>query len=312
MRFQDIVFVYHLKDESQMRWHGRSHAHPHGSFELHYFVSGSGSFRNGQARYNIAPGSLFLSKPGTTHQIVATDVRRPITYYALLFSLEDGDNELLALLEKRIFTDGDRLGLGTSWRFFFADLREKAMSGNGDLIASAGHQFLSFLYALAGGDRSAYAGGSESAHIEKAIAYMQGNLERKLNLAALAQRLELSREHLVRVFTSRMRISPMRYFAQLKVEAAQAMLSSTNYRVGEIADRLGFESQFHFARTFSARAGMSPTEFRRRCLQKADFRVGKEDAVSREDSGALEGYARLDAPVGRAKNSVRPGNEGEA
>jgi AraC-like DNA-binding protein len=276
MRFLDIVFVYHLKDEKQILWHGRAHAHQEGCFELHYFVSGAGSFQNGRARYPISAGSLFLSKPGTTHQIEATDVRRPITYYAILFAAEPDDAELLALLEKRLFTAGDRLGAGLSWRFFFAELREKAMSGDKDLIASARHQFLAFLYALAGGDRGAYAGAAESAHVEKAIAYMQGNLERKLSLSALAARLGLSREHLVRIFTSRMRISPMKYFAQLKVEAAQAMLSSTNYRVGEIADRLGFENQFHFARLFTQRAGMSPTEYRHRCLQMADFIVPEE------------------------------------
>jgi AraC-like DNA-binding protein len=276
MRFEDIVFVYHLKDESQIRWHGRAHEHPGGLFEMHYFVSGAGSFMNGRARYSVAPGSLFLSKPGTTHQIMATDVKRPITYYAILFRAEKGDGELLSLLEKRIFARADRIGAGTSWRFFFADLREKAMSGNEDLIASAKHQFLAFLYALAGGDAGAYSGGTESTHIEKAIAYMQGNLERKLVLSDLAARLELSKEHLVRVFSARMRVAPMKYFGQLKVEAAQAMLSSTNYRVGEIADRLGYASQFHFARLFAARTGMSPTEYRRRCLQTADFRVAED------------------------------------
>jgi mannose-6-phosphate isomerase-like protein (cupin superfamily) len=155
MRFEDIVFVYHLKDESQIRWHGRAHEHPEGRFEMHYFVSGAGSFMNGRTRYSVAPGSLFLSKPGTTHQIVATDVKRPITYYAILFRAEKGDGELLSLLEKRIFARADRIGAGTSWRFFFADLREKAMSGNEDLIASAKHQFLAFLYALAGPTRAA-------------------------------------------------------------------------------------------------------------------------------------------------------------
>ena len=27
MRFEDIVFVYHLRDEAQMAWHGRLHVH---------------------------------------------------------------------------------------------------------------------------------------------------------------------------------------------------------------------------------------------------------------------------------------------
>jgi AraC-like DNA-binding protein len=272
VKFLDVIFVYHLKDENQIRWHGRIHEHPSGEYELHYFISGAGSFHNGHARYNIAPGTLFLSRPGIRHQIVATDVRKPISYYALLFSVDADAVELLSLMGERIFLSGDRIAIGPSWRFFFADLREKAMAANGDLTASARHQFLAFLYSLAAGDAGGWSAGAESVHVEKAIAYMQANLERKLRLSDLSERLELSREHLVRIFTARMRVSPMKYFAKLKIEAAQAMLSSTNRRVQEIADMLGFENQFHFARLFSEQAGMSPTGYRAHCLQKADFR----------------------------------------
>ena len=84
----------------------------------------------------------------------------------------------------------------------------------------------------------------------------------------------LSREHFVRVFTERMGMPPMRYYTRLKIEAARAMLSSTNLRVQEIADKLGFENQFGFARAFKRVSGMTPTEYRATCLQRSDFTVG--------------------------------------
>jgi AraC-like DNA-binding protein len=64
---------------------------------------------------------------------------------------------------------------------------------------------------------------------------------------------------------------PMRYYSRLKIEAARAMLSSTNLRVQEIADKLGYENQFGFARAFRRVSGMSPTQYRATCLQRADF-----------------------------------------
>jgi len=52
------------------------------------------------------------------------------------------------------------------------------------------------------------------------------------------------------------------------------MLSSTNMRVQEIADKLDFENQFNFTRAFKRVSGIAPTEYRATCLQRADFARG--------------------------------------
>ena len=273
MRFEDIVFVYHLRDEAQIAWHGRSHSHPGSLYELHYFITGEGSFRDGTTVYSIAPGSLYLTIPGATHQISATNARKPITYYAILVDAE-GDHEVLGLLEKL----GERrssFAIGPAQRFFFADLLGKRASGRPELIMAAYHGLLAFLYSLAAGQVGAQRP-ADNAHVEKALAIMQGAIERNLDLGAICDRIQLSREHFVRVFTERMGMPPMRYYTRLKIEAARAMLSSTNLRVQEIAYKLGFENQFGFARAFKRVSGMTPTEYRATCLQRSDFVVAAD------------------------------------
>jgi AraC-like DNA-binding protein len=271
MRFDDIVFVYHLRDERQIAWHGRSHSHSDGLYELHYFISGEGSFRDGTAVFSIEPGSLYITSPDSVHQIFATNVRKPITYYALLFDAE-GDAETLRLLEGL----GRRRGsysIGTSQRFFFADLLEKSRSAKPELTKAANHGLLAFLYALDGGYSASHAAG-DNAHVEKALAIMQNSIEGDLELGSLCERLQLSREHFVRLFSERMGMPPMRYYSRLKIEAARAMLSSTNLRIQEIADKLGYGNQFNFTRAFRRIAGMTPSSYRATCLQRADFATG--------------------------------------
>ena len=270
MRFNDIVFVYHLRDERQIAWHGRRHAHGAGEYELHYFISGEGSFRNGPGTWCIRPGSLHLTPPGATHQILATNLRRPITYFAILFSA-GGDAELTRLLDRAANVMERPVDIGTSHRFFFADMLERNSSGQEDLIEACRHSFLSFLYGLVAGAPSSY-GAPENAHVEKAIAIMQASIEENLDLDVLCYRLGLSREHFVRLFSARMRMPPMRYYARLKIEAARAMLSSTNLGIGGISEKLGYASQFGFSRAFKSVVGLSPSEYRARCLQKEDFR----------------------------------------
>jgi len=272
MRFDDVVFVYHLHDEGQLAWHGRHHAHSMGQYELHYFISGEGSFKNGAGTWTIVPGSLHLTAPGVFHQILATNLRKPITYYAVLFSAS-GDAELAGILGRAELAMARPAAIGTSHRFFFADLLERSSSGDEDLARASRHSFMAFLYGLLAGAPSAY-GAPENAHVEKAIAIMQGAIEGKLDLDALGDRLGISREHFVRLFGSRMRMSPMQYYTRLKIEAARAMLSSTDLSVNDISDKLGYASQFGFARAFKRLCGMPPSEYRARFLQTADFAGG--------------------------------------
>ncbi|HOX30813.1 MAG TPA: AraC family transcriptional regulator [Spirochaetales bacterium] len=270
MRLADIVFVYHLRDPRQIAWHGRDHSHPGEEWEFHYFVSGEGSFRNGGSRYSITSGSLYLSPPGMRHQIIASSDERPITYYATLVDAA-GDEELSSLLAS-LSGKGARRELGSGYRFFFADLRQKHFSGDRDLELSARHALLAFLYELSAGVGPGW-GAPDNVHVEKALALMEASLARDLDLDAICRRIGLSREHFVRLFAARMGMPPMRYFSRLKLEAAAAMLSSTGLSVGAISERLGYETQFSFSRAFKRQLGVAPSEYRARLVQKADFRL---------------------------------------
>lgn len=231
------------------------------------------------------------------HQIIATDLRRPITYYAVLFEA-DGDEELLDLLE-RFRTEGDAPRvIGTSHRFFFADLLERHLSGSHDLTRSAQHQFMAFLYALAAG--SAHVGRGDNTHVERALAILQGAIEKPLDLATLCQRLGVSREHLVRVFTERMGMPPMRYHMRLKLEAAQAMLADTNLRISEIADGLGFNNPFNFTRAFKRVTGCAPSDYRANVFQKTriDRLAGPvHPPLTPRPEGSAQGFP----PLGRCE-----------
>jgi AraC-like DNA-binding protein len=271
MKFDDIVFVYQLREKRLAAWHGRQHRHRSFLYELHYFISGEGRFRDKGAVFTIEPGRLYVTPPGSIHQIIASSPRRPLTYYAVLVDASD-DEEARLLLDSLSRPIGP-YAIGVSHRFFFADLAEKGRSPRPELEKAAHHALLSFLYSLDGGappQRSAV----DNVHVEKALAIMQCSIEKSLGLGELCGRIQLSREHFVRLFSERMGMPPMRYYSRLKIEAAQAMLSSTNMRVLEIADKLGFENQFNFTRAFKRVSGLAPTEYRASCLQRADFAAG--------------------------------------
>ena len=259
MKILDAVFVYQMHEKEELRWHQRVHSHEEGSFEVHYFVSGSGTFTNGNARFTIAPGSLFVTSDEKEHSI-QTEQGANLTYYATLIDCPE-ERGLFSKLEGK-----HPLHIGTDWRFFFEEVRDKALSGKKELRLSACHQLLGFLYNQLAGSVSEK---STTTHvrIEKAIRYMQGNVFENLDLTQIASHVGLDPSYLVRLFRRRMNTTPMRYYASLRLEAARAMLTSGDLSIKEIAAKLQFCSEFHFSKQFKASTGVCPSLYRKTHLQ---------------------------------------------
>jgi AraC-like DNA-binding protein len=195
------------------------------------------------------------------HRIEASDTEDPISYYALLLEVDEEDGELRSLLEQEL--NWQRCyRIGNTYRFFFEELREKALSTADYMQMSAVHQLVSFIYLLMGGDGNLRQGNTENIHIEKALMYMQNSVFKRTNLTNLARRLRISEEHLIRLFRQKLTTTPMKYLTKLRIEAATSMLISSDMYVYQIAERLQFNSEFHFSRVFKKYTGRSPKHYR--------------------------------------------------
>lgn len=259
MELLDAVFVYQMHEEQELLWHQRIHSHEQGQFEMHYFVSGSGTFSNAHNRYTIFPGSFFVTTAQTIHAIEA-DKEESLTYYATLLYCPE-EQELIEKLQSM-----NPITLGTNWRFFFEEIRDKGLSQTGALRISACHQVLGLLYNLSAGGKIEEAEG-ENVCLEKAIRYMQKHVFDKLCLTQIAQHVQLDPSYFVRLFKKRMNTTPMHYYSNLQLEAARSLLISSNLSVKEIAAKLQFCSEFHFSKRFKQSTGSSPTAYRKTHLQ---------------------------------------------
>lgn len=259
MKIIDAVFVYQMHEKQELLWHQRVHSHEDGAFELHYFVGGSGTFTNGDNWYTITPGSLFVTSGETEHSITS-DEEANLTYYATLISCPEQE-ELFQKLEST-----HPLHIGTNWRFFFEEVRDKALSPKEELRLSSCHQLLGFLYNLLAGSVSER---TTSSHVllEKAIRYMQRHVFDNLTLSHIADHVGLDSSYFVRLFKKKMNTTPMRYYSSLQLEAARALLTSSDLSIKEIAAKLQFCSEFHFSKRFKASTGSSPSLYRKTHLQ---------------------------------------------
>lgn len=276
MKILDTVFVYRLIEGKKLAWHGRYHSHKSNEYEIHYFLEGEGSFLSNRTRYSLSSNTLFLSGPHEFHSIVPQKVTKPITYYAVLFSVDESlDFELCQLLTSILQRAKKCLAPDVMNRCTFEEIMRLSLSRQDAQKISAAFLLGSHLYRWYADvwngqskdcvvpETQTKEDGTALAHAKKAISIMQKNMHRAFLIEDLAWQLGLSTEHFIRLFKNEMKITPHQYSIRLRIQSAAEELLGTSKTVGRIASELSFENQFHFSRVFKKCTGFTPTAYRR-------------------------------------------------
>lgn len=98
--------------------------------------------------------------------------------------------------------------------------------------------------------------------IRRAKRRIEESLPRGMPIGELAAILEVSREHLSRVFSRETGESPHEHMAKARMRHACRLLKESSLDVKEIGDQLGIEIPQHFTRLFKKTLKMTPTQFR--------------------------------------------------
>ena len=93
-------------------------------------------------------------------------------------------------------------------------------------------------------------------------AWMAENLNADLSVEALAERSAMSPRNFARVFAEEMGITPARYVAKLRLEAARRRLEQTDKGMEEIASVCGFASAEQMRRAFVRSLNVIPARYR--------------------------------------------------
>jgi AraC-like DNA-binding protein len=100
--------------------------------------------------------------------------------------------------------------------------------------------------------------------IEHALELLDGDLSKYWTVEHLARAVGLSRPVFARQFVRMLRLSPMRYLVQRRMQAAAELLLDTDASLAEVATRVGYQSEFAFGRAFKRHHGVAPGTYRRR------------------------------------------------
>ena len=104
------------------------------------------------------------------------------------------------------------------------------------------------------------------------IALMEDNLEEPLPRAELARRAELSSRQLERLFRKYLGRTPTRYYLELRLLRARALLSQTAMSILHVALACGFVSASHFSKCYREHFNKMPREERQAPRHQAEER----------------------------------------
>jgi len=98
--------------------------------------------------------------------------------------------------------------------------------------------------------------------VVKSIDYIYNNLYRKLSVKEVAEAVDLNTSYFSKLFHKTTGNTVSRFILLRKIEAAQNLLTNSDYSCSEISELLAFSSQSHFIFVFHKECGLTPNNYR--------------------------------------------------
>lgn len=98
--------------------------------------------------------------------------------------------------------------------------------------------------------------------IEEVEKYIEDNLQKNITVSEIARKVGVSLSYLSRVYKEETGNTLIHLINQKKIEKAKEYLESTELKIYEIAEILGFENSTYFSFFFKKNTGLSPKEYK--------------------------------------------------
>lgn len=225
-------------------------------------VSGKGRFGHSGGELITEAGDWVLIRPGTPHDY---GVEASLKQWELVWAHFQPRAHWLPWLNWPAVRPG-LLKLTIGDRSTMERFRDVQRLFGGDLRRSEAYAMNALEALLLDCDRQnpLAAISSYDERIRRAMDYLEQNLSRKIVQADIAKAVGLSASRLAHLFREQTGQTPQQYLESQRMQRATELLKRTGFSVKQIADAVGFDSQFYFSQRFKARTNHSPSSFRSR------------------------------------------------
>lgn len=239
-----------------------------------YTLAGYGAYRDSTGEYELEPGMGFLCRAANplVEYYYPPKAQEPWNFIWIAFA---GD-AAITLTNELVGRFGPifRLPLDSPILRQFSDY-ENTCAGKSELndfdaeinleldSCSSGRMVSDFLLALGDSASGSYGEGSNALLVKRAQRIIRSESVQGINVTELARSLDISREHLSRVFREETGLSPYQYILRQRIFKACRLLKETQLSQKEIARMLGYNAVENFSRAFTRVMKHNPGDFRK-------------------------------------------------
>lgn len=250
--------------------------HLHRKYEIYYLSEGMRRYFIDDSAYLVNAGNIVLIDKDQIHKTGPVD-RLPHTRYVLNFNPEYissawGEENVTALLS--FFGQGVRvLTVSMKTQNYVENLLQKMVDRNGDSSLQGDLMRKSLLTELLLCLDECVAKQLQSLReepqkirndtVNKISAYISENFREPLSLAKIAAQFYISPCYLSHLFKKSTGLSIVEYLNSVRIRAAKSYLETTDLKVTEITEKVGFCTSSHFSRVFKSGTGFSPNLYRK-------------------------------------------------
>jgi AraC-like DNA-binding protein len=232
-------------------------------FQFVYISDGEGAFRAEDKTYTIKAGSMLLLLPGMKHSYKPRYETGWHEYWvgftgSFFNSLV---NEGVLSRDRVFFEIGLRDYILSIFMRIFEEVRSRQPLYQ---VKASSQVYLLLAELLSYERRKEHPDYSKQQQIvEKVKFYMEENIDKKINIASIAQDAGLNASRLNDVFKAYTSMTPYHYYIQIKINRACRLLEQTDLSIKEAAFKLGFDDQYYFSRLFKQKTGIPPSRWKR-------------------------------------------------
>ncbi|MBP1154121.1 MULTISPECIES: response regulator [unclassified Paenibacillus] len=99
--------------------------------------------------------------------------------------------------------------------------------------------------------------------IRNILQYIETHYKENISLKSLGEHFHVSANYISRLFKQEVERGLFDYINDIRIEKAKELLKDYRYKIYEVAELVGFNSQVHFAIVFHKYVGMAPKEYRK-------------------------------------------------
>lgn len=258
--------------------------HSHTFYELLCCSNSCGAeYLVGAERYRLQKGDIVFIAPGISHRPLLPEAM-PVPYIRDVLWLSPEFAELMEGLPGSGFGDLAHTGAllrtaGTRWEFlcelFHTGVVETERQSPGWETAVIGNTISLLTHmSRAFRDRGAVALKAERPELlDRAMAYIEDNLHRKITLADVARQLYVSESTVSQVFRGKMGFSFHQCLTQRRLIAAKSLIQQGT-PLETTAHRIGFPDYSTFYRAFKKEYGITPRQYRKILEYPTDSHAG--------------------------------------